>query len=251
MDPHSNNVTTLDMQLHSTPQQTFEKDPQIFISPVSILPPSAAAPTQEEPPHLTLTSARPSAAAEHARRALMYVKARETESWAILESLARHRSNNPTPYDRLKASMEAGRNSSSSRTMEAYRNVERALGKWAVHEHHYIGGEYSPAAAEADVMARCAGGGRGVQEEFERNITAFAKREKGTYKKELDARKDALEGVLSSEHAKLVNNQKSAHLSKFMSLVSSRAKDHMIAWLLEAKYGAGNNYSYFEQHIAM
>ncbi len=253
MDPHGIGMQSIHTP-HETPQQTFEKDPQIYISPVSILPPSAAArPVHEEPPRLMLpTTSRPIAPAEHARGALVYVKTREPVSWELLQSLA-VKGQSGTAYERLKAGMEAGRRCGSSQASEAYKTVERALGKWVVHEHKYNGAVYSPSAEEQDVLSRWGGrnGHVGLQREFERSIDEFARQEKVAYKKELDARKDALEGILSSDHAKLVNNQKSAHLSKFMGLVSTQAKDRMIAWLMEAKYGSSYNLTYFDQHISM
>lgn len=140
---------------------------------------------------------------------------------------------------------------------EARMRVERALGRWVVHEHTLAVVQYDPARAEAEVLARARAHAQSkahthahthaheqaktifsaaVYQQFKDSIRAHAEQQKELLKVELDARRAALQGVFNDKHAKAVNNQKSAHLSKFLAAQIAHATDLLVQWLADRQY---------------
>lgn len=119
---------------------------------------------------------------------------------------------------------------------DAQARVQRALGRWVVHEHVPSSAAYYPAAAEAAVLARARAQNTSVYEEFKESVRTHAEMQKEELKVELDKRRVALAGILSDKHAKAVNNQKSAHLSKFLAAQITAATDQLVRWLVFKRY---------------
>lgn len=120
---------------------------------------------------------------------------------------------------------------------DARTRLERALGRWVVHETVPVAVPYDPADAEYAVVARASASARStVYEAFRESIRAHAEVQKEKLKVELDARRAALAGILNEKHAKAVNNQKSAHLSKFLAVQVTEATDQLVQWLVAQRY---------------
>lgn len=190
--------------------------------------------------------------------ALEYVLQNEGRTFHTLESYAISNALSPcaeTPSQRLVRALITGR--SSSNFNDAVRKIETCLGKWVVHNYTYSSVPYRPADMEGCVTHNISSisittnnsNSNALFDAWMTNISDWAKAEKIRYKEVLDARKDALDGILGLERARLVNNQKSAHLSKFQSNLIEDGKTNLIKWLVDDKYSALINVAFFKERI--
>lgn len=253
----------------TTPVSKPEDDP-FFFSPCSILPLGMSSSSTTSAEHNALFSLPPSSgtflhpsvatAAINTvpvhdekkaalpkdvliKSALDYLAVNEKHNLRALEKVVYNTNSNSNlssvpPAVRLMDIVALG---SNSQYRAAVNKIECCLGKWVVHSYKYTAEEYVPAKHEARVlhawkaMNPIHSRRERLDKIWEDSIQDHAKQEKLKYKLILDSRKDALDGILGNERARLVNNQKSAHLSKFQNNIVETSKSSLIRYFVEAQ----------------